>query len=141
MDQLVIFKPFIALMLLTILVWIYMYWQRLRFIFSSELSATEMTPAVLARVSPPKVSNTSDNLKNLFEIPTIFYALALYLNATQSVDSTYVVLAWGFFAFRVMHTIVHCTFNYIPLQFALYVVSSLSLWVMVVRAALGAVWP
>lgn len=140
MDQLAIFKPFIAMMLLTMVVWIYMYWQRLRFIFSSELRATDMTPAVLARVSPPKVSNPSDNLKNLFELPTVFYALALCLYATQGVDSNFVVLSWGFFALRVMHSIVHCTFNYIPLRFALYVVSSLALWVMVVRAALGAVW-
>jgi hypothetical protein len=40
MDQLAIFKPFIAMMLLTIAVWIYMYRQRLRFIFSSELRST-----------------------------------------------------------------------------------------------------
>lgn len=54
MDHFVIFKPFIAMMLLTIVVWIYMYWQRLRFIFSSELRATEMTPAVLAPSGRPQ---------------------------------------------------------------------------------------
>jgi len=33
-----------------------------------------------ARLSPPAVANPSDNLKNLFELPTIFYALMLCLH-------------------------------------------------------------
>jgi len=32
------------------------------------------------------------------------------------------VAAWGFFLFRVLHSVVHCTFNFIPLRFALYVI-------------------
>jgi hypothetical protein len=42
-----------------------------------------------------------------------------------------------FFAFRVLHSVVHCTFNLVPLRFALYVVSAAALWVMVARAAVG----
>jgi hypothetical protein len=30
----------------------------------------------LARLSPAAVANPSDNLKNLFELPVLFYALA-----------------------------------------------------------------
>ena len=37
MDQTVIFRPFFATMLLTMVVWIYMYGRRLPFIFSSGL--------------------------------------------------------------------------------------------------------
>jgi hypothetical protein len=84
------------------------------------------------------VSNPSDNLKNLFELPTVFYALVLYLYATQQVDGTYLIAAWGFVVFRVLHSIVHCTFNHIPLRFALYVISSAALWLMVTRAAIAA---
>jgi hypothetical protein len=39
------------------------------------------------------VSNPSDNLKNLFEIPVLFYALALYLFITNQVDVAYVTAA------------------------------------------------
>ena len=97
-----------------------------------------MTPGELARVSPPQVSNPSDNLKNLFELPTVFYAVVLYLYATQGVDPTHLGAAWTFFAFRALHSVVHCTFNFIPLRFALYVVSALALWFMVLRAVLTA---
>src|SRR5204863_9585211 len=109
----------------------------LPFIFSNGLDSKQMTPQELARVSPPAVSNPSDNLKNLFELPTLFYAVVLYLYATQQVDRTYLNAAWVFFAFRVLHSLVHCTFNFIPLRFLLYVIAAAALWVMVVRAAIG----
>jgi hypothetical protein len=136
MEQSVIFRPFLATMLLTAVVWVYMYGRRLPFIFSSGLDPKQMTPLELTRISPPQVSNPSDNLKNLFELPTVFYAVILYLYATEQVDSVHVGSAWAFFAFRVLHSVVHCTFNFIPLRFVLYVVSAAALWLMVVRAAL-----
>jgi hypothetical protein len=135
MEQTAIFQPFAATMLLTMVVWVYMYSRRLPFIFSSGLEPKQMTPLELARLSPPGVSNPSDNLKNLFELPTVFYAVALYLFATNQVDASYVVAAWGFFLFRALHSAVHCTFNFIPLRFVLYVISAGALWFMVVRAA------
>ncbi len=138
MDQTVIFQPFLATMILTLVVWIYMYGRRLSFIFSSGLEAKKMTPLELARVSPPSVSNPSDNLKNLFELPTVFYAIVLCLFATHQVDMVHVISAWGFFLFRTLHSVVHCTFNFIPLRFVLYVTSAVALWCMVLRAALDA---
>ncbi len=140
MDQTVIFQPFLATMLLTLVVWVYMYGRRLPFIFSNGLDSKQMTPAELARVSPPQVSNPSDNLKNLFELPTVFYAVVLYLYATNQVDSPYIIAAWGFFLFRALHSVVHCTFNFIPLRFVLYVISAGALWFMVVRATIAAFW-
>lgn len=139
MNQAAIFQPFVATMLLTMVVWAYMYGRRLPFIFSSGLDPKQMTPLELARLSPPQVSNPSDNLKNLFELPTVFYAVALYLYATNQVDTAYVGAAWGFFLFRAMHSAVHCSFNFIPLRFTLYVISAGALWFMVVRAAIAAV--
>ena len=138
MDQASIFQPFVATMLLTLAVWFYMYARRLRFIFSSGLDQKQMTPSELARRSPPQVSSPSDNLKNLFELPTIFYAVVLYLYVTHQVDGAYVAAAWTFFAFRVLHSAVHCTFNFIPSRFFLYVVSAAAVWFMVLRAAVAA---
>jgi len=137
MDQAVIFKPFLATMVLTLVVWIYMYLRRLSFIFANDLDARKMTPGELARVSPPSVSTPSDNLKNLLELPTVFYAVVLYLFATRQVDAVYLDLAWGFVALRILHSVVHCTFNFIPLRFVLYVISAVSLWCMVGRAVLA----
>lgn len=140
MDQAVIFQPFFGTMLLTFAVWVYMYSRRLPFIFSNRLDPKQMTPLELARLSPPQVSNPSDNLKNLFELPTVYYAVVLYLYVTHQVDAAYLAAAWGFFLFRVLHSVVHCTFNLIPLRFILYVISAISLGFMVLRAAVSAIW-
>ncbi|MGH7878448.1 MAG: MAPEG family protein, partial [Candidatus Binataceae bacterium] len=79
----------------------------------------------------------SDNLKNLFEIPVIFYALALYLFITKQVDTVYVDAAWLFVVFRVLHSAVHCTFNLVMLRFYLYLLSTLAVWFIAIRAALA----
>lgn len=133
-----IFQPLVATMLLTLVVWLYMYARRIPFILRSNLAPAQLTPLELARVSPPQVANPSDNLKNLFELPTVFYAVVLYLYATGGVDGLYVAAAWTFFTFRVLHSAVHCTFNFVPLRFWLYAISALALWFMVLRAALTA---
>lgn len=138
MDQTAIFKPFLGTMILTLIVWVYMYSRRIPFIMRSKLTPSQLSPMVFASLSPSQVSNPSDNLKNLFELPTIFYAVALYLYFTQQVDSVYVGAAWVFFGFQVLHSGVHCTFNFIPLRFWLYALSALALWFMVLRSAVGA---
>jgi len=138
MNQTAIFFPFVGTMLLTLIVWVYMYARRIPFILHNNFAPDQLTPSEFARLSPPKVANPSDNLKNLLELPTIFYAVVLYLYATQQVDRFYVTAAWIFFGFRVLHSIVHCTFNYVPLRFWMYAVSALALWFMVLRIALHA---
>lgn len=134
MDPNRIFLPFTGTMLLTLVVWIYMYARRLPFLTSSGLLKQRLlTPEDLARRSPPGVATPSDNLKNLFELPTIFYAVVLYLVVANKVDDVYVTAAWVFFVLRVIHSAVHCTFNFIPLRFFVYVASAAALWFMVLR--------
>lgn len=137
MPQQAIFGPFFATIFLTLVVWVYMYVRRIRFIRSNNFSAKELTPAAFAQLSPPEVANPSDNLKNLFEIPVLFYALVLYLFVTNQVDAVYVTAAWVFVVFRVLHSAVHCTFNLIILRFYLYLVATLAVWFMAIRAAIA----
>ena len=136
MNSMSIFAPFFAMIALTIAVWIYMYARRIPFIIRSKLAPEQLSPMELARLSPPAVANPSDNLKNLFELPTIFYALVLCLYVTKHVDATFVWAAWLFVGCRVLHSAVHCTFNLVPLRFWLYVGGSLLLWFIAARAAL-----
>ena len=138
MKQDEIFSPFFATVFLTFLVWVYMYIRRISFITSSKLSPQALAvPGALAQISPPQVSNPSDNLKNLFEIPIVFYVLVLYLFITKQVDTVYVTAAWIFVGFRALHSAVHCTFNLVILRFYLYLFSTIAVWFIATRAALG----
>lgn len=138
MRQAAIFGPFFATILLTLVVWLYMYIRRISFIMSRGISSQDLAvPGALAQMSPPAVNNPSDNLKNLFEIPVLFYALALYLFVTKQVDVPYVDAAWVFVAFRALHSAVHCTFNLIILRFYLYLIATLAVWFIAIRAAIN----
>src|SRR5262245_9860770 len=138
MPQTAIFGPFFAMMLLTVVVWVYMYIRRISFIRASQVSPNDLAkPGELARLSPAAVSNPSDNLKNLFEVPVLFYALVLYLFVTHQVDGIYVTAGWIFVAFRALHSAVHCTFNLVMLRFYLYLVATLAIWFMLARATLA----
>ena len=137
MPQRAIFGPVFATMLLTIVVWVYMYIRRIRFITANSISPQDLAvPGALARLTPPGVSNPSDNLKNLFEVPVIFYALALYLFSVREVDATYLAAAWAFVALRVVHSAVHCTVNIVLVRFYAYLLSTIAVWVMALRAAI-----
>lgn len=135
MEQTAIFVPFFAMMGLTLVVWVYMYIRRIAFIRSEHLTPDDLTGDGLARLSPPRVSNPSDNLKNLFELPVLFYALTIYLFAVGQVDAIYLVAAWAFVVFRLLHSAVHCTVNIVMLRFYLYLIASIALWFMAIRAA------
>jgi hypothetical protein len=138
MPQTAIFGPFFATIFLTLAVWVYMYVRRIAFITASRLRPQDLAvPGRLAELSPAAVSNPSDNLKNLFEIPVLFYALVLYLFVVNQVDATYVYAAWLFAALRALHSAVHCTFNLVTLRFYLYLFSPLAVWFMAIRAALS----
>lgn len=137
MKQSAIFAPFVLTMLLTLIVWFYMYAKRIPFLQKSKTDLNRLTAAELARISPPSVANPSDNLKNLFELPTLFYVIVLYLFVTTRVDLGYLVAAWIFFGFRVLHSAVHCTINIVILRFWLYCISALALWFMTIRAAMS----
>ena len=137
MAQQAIFGPFFATIFLTLLVWVYMYIRRISFLTSNKINSQELAaPGALAQLSPPGVANPSDNLKNLFEIPVLFYALVLYLFVTNQVDVVYVNAAWVFVVFRALHSAVQCTFNLIMLRFYLYLIATLAVWFMAIRAAL-----
>ncbi|MEE3718093.1 MAPEG family protein [Tumidithrix elongata RA019] len=137
MKQEAIFSPFFATIFLTLVVWVYMYVRRISFITSHKISPQDLAkPSEFAEISPPSISNPSDNLKNLFEMPVVFYAIALYLFVTQQVDAVYVNASWLFVIFRILHSAVHCTFNLVILRFYLYLFSTLTVWFVVIRAAL-----
>ena len=138
MTQSAIFGPFLAMMVLTLVVWIYMYVRRIHFLQTRGVDPRDLeVPGALAEISPADVSNPSDNLKNLFELPVLFYALSLFLFVTEEVDGLYVALGWIFVAFRVLHSAVHCSFNLVMLRFGLYLVSALAVWIMLGRAVMA----
>jgi hypothetical protein len=134
-----IFIPMLGTMTLTAVVWFYMYARRVPAMRRAGVSVqTYTTPDKVAEHLSDEVNYSANNLKNLFEVPILFYGLCLYLFVTGNVDTAYVVAAWLFFLFRVLHSVVHCTRNVVMLRFYLYAAASMLLWFMLGRALIAA---
>ena len=132
-----ILEPMLAMMVLTLVVWVWLYARRIPAMYQAGKPAQAYTTADKAtELLPDAVNFPSSNFKNLFELPVLFYALCGYLFATQTVDELFLFLAWAFVAFRVLHSAIHCTVNRVHWRFAAYMISSIVLWIMLLRAAL-----
>lgn len=130
-----IFGPFLALMVLTLVVWITLYVTRIRYFVKEKIHPQSVASRKQAdAVIPDDVNKAANNFKNLCELPVLFYALCLYLYVSGTVDSFYVVAAWTFFGFRLLHSGVQCTTNHVMTRFRLYMLGSLALWAMLLRA-------
>jgi hypothetical protein len=129
-----IFIPFAGMLLLTLGVWLWMFVQRISAM--RRLGIEPKTRADLDLLGPRAV-NSSANFQNLFELPVAFYACVLAVHQLGLVDAGYVTCAFGFFAFRIAHSSIHCTYNNVIHRFSVYAVASLFLWSMVVRLAVA----
>ena len=124
-----ILLPPTALAFLSGIVWVRLYVDRI-----GELRARRIHPQQLA--SAKQVQETlqnvqaSDNFRNLFEVPVLFYALCGFLAITQLTTVFLLACAWGYVVLRAAHSYVHLTNNKVIRRFQLYVASTSVLYVM-----------
>lgn len=90
----------------------------------------------LEGVLPDEINWKAHNYAHLMEQPTLFYASVAIL-AILGPGSLDVALAWGYVGLRVVHSIWQATVNRVPVRFALFVLSTLLLTALTLRA-LGA---
>ncbi|PLW70008.1 MAPEG family protein [Pseudohalioglobus lutimaris] len=131
--------PIAVMLLLTLLVWVYLFVTRMRYLTANHIDAEQLkTPAAVQAAIPDDVSGPSNNFKNLLEVPVLFYVTCLYLTLFGMVDALHVNCAWIFVVGRIIHSLIHCTYNKVMHRFIVYVVSSIAVWVMIVRGLLAA---
>lgn len=129
MDKEIILLPLFAQVLLTAVVWFYMYYTRIREIIRGGINPQELAHAPRARELLKNVAGPSENLINLFEMPVLFYVAVIAVYMVGVVGIAYIVLAWLYVVLRVVHSIIHVTYDKVVHRFAVYVASSLVLWV------------
>ena len=80
------------------------------------------------------VVKTGNNLRNLFEFPVLFYVALVVAAMVQRTEILFLILAWLYVGLRIGHSIVHLTFNKVPVRFVFFFASNLvllALWVWV----------
>ena len=87
--------------------------------------------------APDEAQWPSHNYNHLMEQPTLFYAIAITLALMDMGDGLNYWLAWGYVAFRVIHSIVQATINIVAIRLTLFALSTLCLAALTLHAALG----
>ncbi len=127
--QISIFWPVITLVGLTACIWVLMYVKRI-----SEIKEGQINPQSLAtsEMASNKLRNVSaaDNFSNLLETPVLFYAICIIIFITGEVTQFQLVLAWLYVALRSAHSLIHVTYNRVVHRWAIYVTSTIVLFVM-----------
>jgi len=131
-DPAILF-PLLFLVALTAAVWLWMYITRVPEIRRRRLRLQDLASAGAANEALKEVAGPSDNLINLFEIPVLFYVLVILLYVTAATDTGYLLAAWGFVLLRVLHSLIHSSYNQVMHRFPVYVLSTLVLWGMWAR--------
>ena len=137
MAQSVIFQPVIAMLILTGLVWLLLFIRRMGYLGKQKIDAQQLkTPQQVAALIPDDVNAPANNFKNLFEMPVVFYTICVVAFELGKVDGLLLNCAWAFVVLRVIHSLVHCTYNRVNHRFIAYLGASILVWVMVVKVAL-----
>jgi hypothetical protein len=134
MAQHGLIAPILALVLWTLVIWIWMYATRIPAMQRAKIDPQEAARARALNL-PPEVMWVSDNYNHLMEQPTIFYAAAIAAQIAGQADAINVALAWTYVALRVVHSLVQCTVNIVTLRFAVFTLSTIVLAILVLRTA------
>lgn len=130
-----IILPMLALVALTFTVWVYMYVTRIGEMRRKKIDAQRLDTRSHAQGLLTDSAVVADNLKNLFEVPILFYAGLLLSMVLMIQDPLLVQLSWGFVALRFIHSLVHCTYNRVMHRFLAYLASCLILMLIWARLA------
>jgi len=136
MRSVAIFYPVLALALWTLLVLLLVPLVRIRAVRLRHITSGDFRYGESDAV-PPWVRLPNRNYMNLLELPVLFYVACVVAFVTGSVSPLAVSLAWAFVGLRVLHSVVHLTYNNVLHRLGAMALSSVALAVLLVHTALA----
>jgi hypothetical protein len=125
----------VALALLSSIVAVRMFIVRV-----GEMKAKRIDPQQIATStqSAAKLQSmqASDNYRNLFEMPVLFYGMCALLLATGSASAFFAAGAWLYVLLRCAHSLIQCSYNRVMHRFSVFAASFVVLVVLWVRFGL-----
>ena len=132
-----ILAPLLALVLWSFVMWGWLYATRISAITKLKIIYDPQRPSseFMANL-PAEVRWKADNYNNLMEQPTLFYAVALALALVGAGGGLNDMLAWTYVALRIVHSLIQATVNLIMPRFTVFMLGSIVLLALTIRAAL-----
>mgnify|MGYP003320456350 FL=1 len=106
---------------------IYKMWGKLQF---AKYSA-DLHPKL-----PEKARYLTDNYNHIFEQPTLFYAITVYIFLIGNTDTANIFLAWFYVVTRIIHSAIQITVNNVSWRATIFGIGSLILVLMILKEIL-----
>jgi hypothetical protein len=135
-----ILSPVVALLLLSTVMWAWMYITRIPAVQKAGMKLDpELPKGEQMGQLPAKVRWKADNYNHLLEQPTLFYAVAFTLALLGAGEGLNLTLAWIYVGLRIVHSLQQSLWNKIEVRFVIFLLSWFVLATLIVRAAM-VVW-
>ena len=133
MSQAAIFAPMLALAGWTFAVLLLVPIYRFRAGFAGQVNYDDFKYGESDRV-PPQARIPNRAFMNLLQVPVLFYVVCFTMFLAQGATESFVDVAWGYVALRVLHSLVHLTYNKVKHRLLLFAASNVVVVVMWVQA-------
>ncbi|MEH6826488.1 MAPEG family protein [Parasphingorhabdus sp.] len=140
MENSPMLQPMVALILWTMLIWLWMYVTRIPAMNKAKIDTANLvggTGGNLDELLPPEVQWKAHNYNHLLTEPTLFYAICVVLIFSGQDFGLNVTIAWIYVGLRVLHSLIQVTVNRVLFRFAVFALSSLCIIALAIHAALA----
>jgi hypothetical protein len=132
MNQNIIFYPLLIQVILVLLLYILLGIEKSKAVKAGTVD--RKNAALHNDAWPDHVLRVSNNIRNQFETPILFFVLSLVFFSLKSVDMTVLVLSCAYVVSRIVHAYIHVTSNYVPKRRGVFMVGCVILIVLVALA-------
>lgn len=115
--------PIFALSGWTLCILLLLAARRLRAAFAGQIKNSAYALGESAAV-PTAIVLANRNYMNLLELPLLFYVACLMAFMTLNTSSTLLTLAWIYVALRVLHSLIHVSYNRVLHRFIVFAASN-----------------
>lgn len=126
--------PAVAMAALTFLVWVRLYHLRLGEMARKRIDAQALASSADS-IRHLSDTRASDNFRNLFEVPVLFYVAVLMAAQLGVHDTLSIALAWIFVGLRAVHSLIQCSYNHVMSRFVAYALATVALMLLWARLA------
>ena len=116
----------------TMIILVWLYATRIPAMQKAKIDPQAALEGDLSAKIPLKVRQIADNYNHLLEQPPLFYAVALAIAVMGHVDALAVYAAWAYVGLRIVHSLIQCTYHKVMHRWAVFMLSSIALGVLVV---------
>lgn len=140
MENSPLLQPMVALILWTMLIWLWMYVTRIPAMNNAKIDTANLvggTGGNLDELLPPQVQWKAHNYNHLLTEPTLFYAICVVLILSGQDFGLNVTIAWLYVGLRVLHSLIQVTVNRVMFRFMVFALSSLCIIALTIHAAIA----